>query len=149
MSSRKRPAAPAFSSSSCKKRKVTLTTFNKWKLQFEKDHGTMSWLRCDTSNDDRVEMLWCETCRKHEAANTGMKNFSKAWIAGSSNQKTSNVIDHATSEQHRAATARIATAKALNQPVTSYSPIARCLLVMDEAVQERMKLIIIIIINEY
>ena len=66
----------------------------------------MSWLRCDTSNDDRVETLWCEACRKHEAAITGMKNFSKAWIAGSSNHKTSNVIDHATSEQHRAATAR-------------------------------------------
>ena len=32
-----------------------------------------------------------------------------------------------------------ATAKALDQPVTSYSPVARSLLVMDEAVQQRME----------
>jgi len=38
---------------------------------------------------------------------TGMKNFSKAWITGSSNQKTSNIVNHATSEQHRAAMVRV------------------------------------------
>jgi len=50
-----------------------------------------------------VEMLWCEACRKHEDGITGMKNFSKDWITGSSNQKTSNIIDHDTSEQHHVA----------------------------------------------
>ena len=139
MASRKRAAAiPAPTSS--KKRKVGLNTFKRWQLQYEREHGTISWLRCDAS-DDHVETLWCETCRKHQDAITGIKNFSKAWVAGSSNQKTSNIIDHAISEQHRAAMARerAAAAKTTNQPVTSYSPIARSLLVMDEAVQERMK----------
>ena len=86
-------------------------------------------------------MLWCEARRKHEDGITGMKNFSKAWITGSSNQKTSNIVDHATSEQHRAAMVRVRTdaARASNQPLTSYSPIARSLLVMDEVVQGRMK----------
>ena len=142
MSSRKRTADSAPTTSS-KKRKVTLSTFNKWKAQFERDHSTLSWLRCDVCKEDKtvVEVLWCEACRKYEDGITGMKNFSKAWITGSSNQKTSNIVDHATSEQHRAAMVRVRAdaARASNQPLTSYSPIARSLLVMDEAVQGRMK----------
>ena len=37
----------------------------------------------------------------------GMKNFSSAWIKGSTNQKISNVVDHATSEQHTTAMAQM------------------------------------------
>ena len=49
----------------------------------------------------------------------GMKNFSRAWITGSSNHKTSNILDHATSEQHRVATICVyaEAAKATNQPI--------------------------------
>ena len=70
-----------------------------------------------------------------------MKNFSKAWISGSCNQKTSNIVDHASSEQHHVAMLRVHAdaAKASNQPLTTYSPIARSLLVMDRAVQARRK----------
>lgn len=58
-------------------------------------------------------------CRKHEVSIVGMKNFSRAWITGSSNHKTSNILDHATSEQHRVATIRVyaEAAKATNQPI--------------------------------
>jgi len=97
MSSRKGTADSAPTTSS-KKRKVTVTTFNKWKTQFERDHSTPSTV---------VEMLCCEACRKHEDGITGMNNISIVWITGSSNQKTSNIVDHATSEQHRAATLRV------------------------------------------
>ena len=85
--------------------------------------------------------MWCETCRKYEDGITGIKNFSRAWIVGSSNQKTSNIVDHATSEQHHAAMTRVRadTARASHLPLTSYSPIAHSLLVMDEAVQGWMK----------
>ena len=142
MSTRKRAADSAPSTSS-KKRKVTVTTFNKWKTQFERDHNTLSWLQCDISKEDKtvVETLWCEVCKKHEGKITGMKNFSRAWITGSSNQKTSNIVNHATSEQHRASMTRVRAeaAKASNQPLTTYSPIAHSLLVMDKTVQERMK----------
>ena len=135
MSCRKRVSDSALSTSS-KKRKVTVTTFNKWKTQFERDYNTLSWLHCDVGKEDKtiVEVLWCEACRKHEERITGMKNFSRVWITGSSNQKTSNVVDHATSEQHRVAMARVRTeaAKALNQPLTTYFPIAHSLLVMDK-----------------
>ena len=70
-----------------------------------------------------------------------MKNFSGAWIAGSSNHKTSNIVDHATSEQHKAAMicVRAEAAKTANQPVTTYSPIAHSLLTLDEVAKDRLK----------
>ena len=133
-SSRKRTADSAPTTSS-KKRNVTITTFNKWKSQFERDYSTLSWLHCNVSKEDKtvVETLWCEACRKHEDRITGMKSFSKAWINGSCNQKTSNIVDHAMLR------VRADAAKASNQPLITYSPIARSLLVMDRAVQARMK----------
>ena len=142
MSSRKR-STDTIPSTSSKKRRVSINTFNSWKTQYERDYQTLSWLRCDVSTQDKmvVEMLWCDSCRKYEDAIRGMKNFSNAWITGSSNQKTSSIIDHAISEQHRVSMLRSCTnaAKASNLLVTSYSPIVRSLLVMEPTVKERMK----------
>ena len=39
---------------SLKKRKVTMTTFNKWKIQFERYHSTLSWLHCDVTKEDKM-----------------------------------------------------------------------------------------------
>ncbi len=146
MSSRcRKRATPASSASSSKKQKrqVTIATFKKWQTQLEREHQTLSWLRCDpdTSSKELVGVLWCDACRKHERSITGMKNFSRAWLEGSTNHKTSNIVDHVNSDQHRAAMVRTRTeaAKATNQPITSYSPIVRSLLRMDDQVMERMK----------
>ena len=70
-----------------------------------------------------------------------MKNFFRMWVTGSNNQKTNNIVDHATSEQHRVAMARVRAEapKASNQLLTTYSPIAHSLLVMHKMVQECMK----------
>ena len=56
------------------------------------------------------------------------------------NRKHSNIIDHATTEQHHAAMnhVRKEAAKASNLLVTSYSPIARRLITVDESVRSRM-----------
>ena len=90
MSARKRPVPTSSSGLASKKakRQVSVATFNKWKSQYERDHQAMSWLRCDIDQQDRslVAQLWCEACRKHEGAITGMKNFSRAWITGTGNQ---------------------------------------------------------------
>ena len=88
-----------------------------------------------------MAQLWCQACRNHERSITGIKNFSRSWIVGSTNQKTSNLVDHAKSEQHRAAMSRMyaESAKASKLPVTSYSPIARSLLTIDEGTQERLR----------
>ena len=110
--------------------------------QFEREHQLLSWLRCDVCKDNRglVDKLWCELCRKHEHSIHSLKNLSRAWITGSSNHKTSNILDHASSDQHCAAMIeRAARGKAANQPTTTYSPIASSLLMTDEAVKKRME----------
>ena len=125
MASKRQAAAEKLGESSKKaKRQVTVATFNKWKSQFEREHETLSWLRCDEDADDKslVAVLWCQACRTHERSITGLKNFSRVWIVGSTNQRSSNVVDHAKSEQHRAAMSRVyvEAAKASNLPVTTY-----------------------------
>ena len=69
-----------------------------------------------------------------------MRNFSTAWLTGSTNHRTSNVLDHAKSEQHVASMARMQEecAKAQDMP-TSYAPIAHSLTVLDDREKERVK----------
>lgn len=67
----------------------------------------------------------------------------RAWIEGSTNQKTSNITDHANTEQHKSAMALLCRdqAKSKNKLVTSYSPIAQSLLSteLNPAVREQIK----------
>ena len=121
------------------KRQVSVATFQKWQSQQEKEHETLTWLRCD-KQQRYVESLWCETCRRFQDKIRGTKNFSAAWITGSTNQKLSNVLDHARSDQHKLSMSllRVEQAKATNAPVTMYAPIAQSLLSMGRSLQERM-----------
>ncbi len=98
MAARKRSAALAFTfatdssdsssisslgSSSNKRRKFTKATFDKWQREHERQHQTLSWLRCVLSRDKlHVEMLYCEVCRKYEARLCSLRNFSNSWIKG-------------------------------------------------------------------
>ena len=84
--------------------------------------------------------MWCETCRKFENRIEGVRNYSAAWITGSTNHKLRNVLDHAQSEQHKMSMRLFNTeqAKATNTPLTEYASIARSLLSMDKSLQERM-----------
>ena len=59
------------------------------------------------------------------------------------NHKTSCVVDHANSDQHRAAMNHVR--KASGTPTEKYSPIARGLLNMDKATEDRINIVIIII----
>ena len=113
---------------------ISHNTFKKWKTQYECCYQALLWLRCDIDKSDKtlVDTLWCKTCRQHKERLTGMKNNSSVWITGSTNHKMSSVHD-----QHKAA--MILCRKASGQPVSTYSPIAQGLLVMDETVQARMK----------
>ena len=93
--------------------------------------------------DDRnlVAVLWCSTCREYDSKICSMKNYSRAWVTGSENQRTSNVLDHVASDQHKTAMSRLRTAqaRASNKPVTSYAPIARSLLILNEPERGRMR----------
>lgn len=90
------------------KRRVSLATFDKWKRQFNEHYHTSRWLQCDKDTTDyTVTLLWCEVCRKYSEQIRTMRNFSSAWVNGSANQRNSNIVDHAKSEQHAAAMARM------------------------------------------
>ena len=129
-------------SASSKRRQVQVSTFEKWLKELDKEHSTLHWLQCDRDRADRslLSTLWCKVCREYESKIVGMRNFSSAWISGSSNHRTSNIVDHANSAQHQAAMnlMRTATAKAHNQPIQSYAPVARALLTIDDAEKARM-----------
>ena len=117
------------------RRQVKRATFEKWQRDFEKDYQSMSWLRCEVEKSDKdlVSKLFCLVCQKYEANIQSVKHFSAAWITGSANQKTSNITDHAKSEQHKLAMSRlrIDQARAGNESITSYSTTARCLFAID------------------
>ena len=90
------------------KRRVSLATFDKWKRQFNDQYDTSRWLQCDKDTTDyTVTLLWCEVCRKYSDQIRTMRNFSSAWVNGSANQRNSNIVDHAKSEQHAAAMVRM------------------------------------------
>ena len=124
------------------KRVIPVMTFNKWRLQCDKEFSTLSWLQCDKDSTLLfVEMLWCVPCRKFETSIEGMKNFSHSWIVGSTNQRISNITDHAKTEQHKAVMShyRIEQSKLACVPITTYSPITRSLLTMDKSTLEKME----------
>ena len=127
------------------KRQVSKETFYKWQRTYEREHQSLAWLRADMDAQDKslVSMLWCVVCRQYQTRICRFKNFSRAWINGSSNHKTSNITDHVNSDPHKAAMMyfRKDQAKSRNEPITSYSPIARSLLSssIDPAVREQVK----------
>ena len=69
-----------------------------------------------------------------------LKNFSRAWTSGSTNQIVSNVLDHATSEVHKAAMARLRAdhAKASGGSAVLSSTIGRGLSTLDHETRSRM-----------
>ena len=143
MATKRSSASSASSLPKQRKRQVSLATFNRWQTDKEKEYQTLSWLRCDKTTEPGqkyIELLWCASCTKFEDKIRGVKNFSTAWIAGSANQKLSNVTDHAKSDQHRLSMSLMSAdqAKARNKPKPSYAPVARSLLVMDKTLEEKM-----------
>ena len=129
------------STSKKSKRQVSIATFEKWQRQYDSDYQSVLWLRCTKDDTDRsLVSTWCDVCRQYKAKITGMRNFSSCWITGSANHRTSSIVDHARSEQHVASMAhmRTARAKANNEPIESYAPIARYLMTMDEEEKLRM-----------
>ena len=68
-------------------------------------------------------LLFCEVCNTFEDNIRGMRNFSSTWISGSTNLRASNMIDHASSKQHKAAMRRlhVNNAKAASQSIATYA----------------------------
>ena len=102
----------------------------------------MSWLRCnlDFDSNDCVGSLWCELCRRYESSIAGSKNFQHAWLVGSVNQRTSNVIDHAMSQQRSIAVNKWRTdnARASQESISAYAPVAKSLLHIEKSEYTRL-----------
>lgn len=102
-----RQRASSSSDDSTAKHQVQKTTFEKWQRELDKEYSSCSWLGCvitDKANRSLVSTLWYKVCREFEDRIIGVLNYSSAWIDGSSNHRTSNIIiDHAKSDQHKAA----------------------------------------------
>ena len=78
------------------KRQVSVATFKKWQTNYEQEYQSLTWLCCDVDERDRslVGLLWCAVCRRFEERIRGVNNFSNVWVTGSTNHKSSNVLDH-------------------------------------------------------
>ena len=143
MAGRKRCASEvAGPSKKASKRLVTKATFDKWQQEFEREHQTLSLLRCDLQQDKRlVASLYCAVCKTYEDSLQSLKSFLRAWITGFTNQKVSNVLDHANSEVHKVAMTkkRADAVKASGGSAVQSSTIGRCLSALDSATRARME----------
>ena len=123
------------------KRQITKATFEKRQKEHEMEHQMPSWLQRDLdAKGTHVVSLYCAICRKYEANIQLLKNFRRDWIAGSTNQRTSNLIDHATSDVHKAAMAKLKVerSRARGESATTSTTIGRFLSSMDNETRERM-----------
>ena len=122
---------------------VIKSTFDKWQREHEREHRTLTWLRCELDRDRvHVASLFCAACRKYERYVCSLKNFSSSWIEGSTNLKLSNMLDHARSEVHKAAMSKLSadSAKERGESLALNTPIGRSLSSIDQSTRDRLKL---------
>ena len=127
-----------------KKRKVMYITFERWKREFDKDHKTVMWLNCESSVEAGtkvVRKLKCAVCTKFRSSILHKRNFSDNWISGANSVRTSNIRDHASSEQHIHAMALLAKehASATGQSLAANAPIAVALNKMSAEEKTRLR----------
>ena len=107
-------------------------TYKGWLTQYDREYQTVTWLDCETSVDDGAKLvtqLKCRVCTKFKERIAGRKNYSEKWITGANSVRTTNLVDHAKSEQHAHAMnlLRKERAQAQGAPATVYAPIAQSL----------------------
>lgn len=129
-----------------KKRKVAYSTFQKWQRDLDREYKTVTWLDCETSVEGGtkvVKKLKCTVCTTFRSRILCKRNFSDRWISGADSVRTSNIRDHASSEQHGHAMVLLQkkAASAAGQSLTSSAPIVVALnsLPEDEKVRLRHK----------
>ena len=119
-------------SSERKKRSVTYSTYEKWKKDFDREYRSISWLSCDVqmqSGTKTVTALKCAVCAIFKERLKTDRNFNDSWIVGAKSVKTSNIRDHAQSDQHKHSMALLQKQQAAveGKDLTSCAPIAMAL----------------------
>lgn len=86
--------------------KLTRLTVEKWKHNDLAQYEADTWLDYDTSKTETGKyctVLKCKVCTQFQSSIEKRKNFSRAFIDGSTNFRLTNVIDHANSDMHKIA----------------------------------------------
>ena len=115
-----------------KKRRLTYSTYQKWKRDLDCDCQTVSWLSCEKTMEGGkawVKRMSCTVCAKYQQKIVGKRNYSERWISGTDSFRTINVCDHAHSAQHQHAMSLLKREKAAVQgeSSSSYAPIVAAL----------------------
>ena len=140
----KRRPSTAAEGEPAQKRSVTYETFKKWRTDLDRDHQTVSWLDCDTVSEGGkkvVQRLKCSVCSKFKVSIRGRRNFNDRWIVGADSVRTSNVKDHAQSDQHTHAMQLLKKeqGRAAGLGAASYAPIAQALSKLPAEERDRLK----------
>ena len=103
--------------------------------ELNKEHRCLEWLECDRDEH------WCDVCRRYKEKLQGMRNYTGIWVSGSTNHKTSNIADHASSDQHLAVMQRLDMERKRAQgiPQVDYSPIIQCMTRLNEDERKKLK----------
>ena len=130
--------------SAVKKRTIAHSTFEKWKLDFDREYKTVTWLDCESTVEGGAKVvtkLKCAVCSKFRASIMYKRNFSDRWINGADSIRTSNIRDHATSEQHSHAMTLLCReqATASGHSVMADGPIVVALNSMSNEEKERIR----------
>ena len=127
------------------KKLVTYDTYKKWRIEYDRECSTMSWLDCETTtaaNGKRVvNKLKCKVCSRFKDKISGRKNFSNKWIVGAESIRTSNVRDHSRNDQHVHAMMLLNKEHSQSSGLgpQSYAPIAKALNRLPDDERERLK----------
>ena len=106
--------------------------------------SAVTWLDCATETKAGVKvvtLLKCRVCARYRERIIGGKNFSDKWITGASSVRTTNVFDHAKSDQHVHAMNlhKREQARAHGASVASCAPIARSLNSLTDDERKRLR----------
>ena len=130
---------------STKKRCVTYSTFLKWQTELDKDCQTGSWLDCEVNNEGGkrvVAKLRCKVCLKFKAKITGRRNYSDKWVIGADSVRSSNIKDHARTDQHAHAMLLLKKEHAVSTGLgpSSYAPIAKSFSALSDDSKAKLRI---------
>ena len=120
-----------------KRRKVTVTTVNKWKAENDKALNTTAWLTFEKLDRDHVALLKCSVCARFEEKIKSCRNYNSAFVVGTANLRVSSVKDHAATEMHKLSMTQLR--KSQSQDLVEYAPIAKALSTMDPDRERKVK----------
>ena len=140
MSDPTKHAASSLKGPPAKKRSVMKSTADKWIADNDKTLSTSTWLRydTDTANRGHIVALKCCVCYQFRDKLIGMRNYSAAYIEGSSNLRASSFKEHAASVMHTRAILLLKK-KQGSANLLEYAPIAKALLTLDDTATARIK----------